>query len=99
MGMFWKGILGAFLVAAGCGTDVTRLGDHSESICVPSSNGSITNTGSLGTARAFAVAAALPNGKVLVAGGANASGAALASAELYDPVSGTFIATGSMANA
>src|SRR5262245_24205431 len=45
-------------------------------------------TGSLATARWFHTATLLPNGKVLVAGGWDASGA-LASAELYDPASGT----------
>ena len=37
----------------------------------------------------------LPNGKVLVAGGDNGS-RHLASAELYDPASGTWTATGSL---
>ena len=37
----------------------------------------------------------LPNGKVLVAGGVNFSGY-LTSAELYDPASGTWTATGSL---
>ena len=40
----------------------------------------------------------LPNGKVLVAGGYDSDGA-LASAELYDPASGTWTATGSLATA
>ena len=39
----------------------------------------------------------LPNGKVLVAGGSNDN--SLASAELYDPASGTWTTTGSLANA
>jgi hypothetical protein len=38
----------------------------------------------------------LPSGKVLVAGGYDAAGKALASAELYDPTAGTFSPTGSM---
>ena len=41
----------------------------------------------------------LPNGKVLVAGGVDIDGHALASAELYDPASGTWTATGSLATA
>ena len=42
----------------------------------------------------------LPNGQVLVAGGGNTdSGSALASAELYDPASGTWTATGSLVTA
>ncbi len=40
----------------------------------------------------------LPNGDVLVAGGDNDS-VALASAELYDPVAGTWTATGAMLEA
>lgn len=53
-----------------------------------------TATGSMGTGRGEATATLLPNGKVLVAGGDN--GGVLASAELYDPVLGTFSLTGSM---
>ena len=40
----------------------------------------------------------LPNGKVLVAGGDDSSGL-LASAELYDPASGTWTATGDLSTA
>ena len=40
----------------------------------------------------------LPNGKVLVAGGLG-SGGSLASAELYDPATGTWSATGALATA
>ena len=53
------------------------------------------NTGSLNTARELHTATLLPNGKVLVAGGQNNSGY-LTSAELYDPASGTWTATGSL---
>ena len=52
-------------------------------------------TGSLNTARQFHTATLLDNGLVLVAGGFNSSGA-LASAELYDPTSGTFTPTGNL---
>src|SRR5437016_793336 len=51
--------------------------------------GGFTTTGSLNTARYFHTATLLPSGKVLVAGGP-----ALASAELYDPASGTWATTG-----
>src|SRR5262249_48715926 len=50
-------------------------------------------TGSLVTARLRHTATVLPNGKVLVAGGNH--GLALSSAELYDPATGTWAATGS----
>ena len=52
-------------------------------------------TGSMATARRFHTATLLPNGKVLVAGGENGFNT-VASAELYDPSSGTFSATGNM---
>jgi hypothetical protein len=38
----------------------------------------------------------LPNGKVLIAGGQDSAGTLLSSAELYDPVSGSFSLTGKM---
>ena len=38
----------------------------------------------------------LPNGKVLVAGGEDEAGLSLASAELYDPSTGTWVNTGTM---
>jgi len=65
--------------------------------------GTFSNTGSMATARyqgGYFPSTLLPNGKVLVAGGAgNPLFTPLASAELYDPAAGTFIATGSMTTA
>jgi N-acetylneuraminic acid mutarotase len=52
---------------------------------------------SMATARYGQTATLLPNGKVLVAGGAAAT-AALASAELYDPATNTWSSAGSMAS-
>jgi Kelch motif len=51
------------------------------------------------TARTGQSATLLPNGQVLVAGGYNPSNSYLASAELYNPATGTFSATGSMTTA
>ena len=61
-------------------------------------SGTWTATGSLNAARSLHTAALLPNGKVLVAGGYTGGmlGAASASAELYDPASGTWTGTGSL---
>lgn len=56
-------------------------------------------TGSMATARVAHTATLLNTGKVLVAGGTNASGNPVATAELYDPSTGTFSTTGSMAAA
>lgn len=56
-------------------------------------------TGSMATARSFHTATLLPNGKVLIAGGSNASGGSLSNAEVYDPTTGTFSpANGGMPN-
>jgi hypothetical protein len=52
-----------------------------------------TNTGSMITARYWAAAALLPNGKVLVAGGTPGD---IAAAELYDPSTGIWTATAPM---
>jgi Putative Ig domain/Galactose oxidase, central domain/Kelch motif len=60
-------------------------------------SGVFSNTGSLVTAREAPTATLLPNGKVLVAGGYNNTNDNLASAELYDPATGSWTATGSLA--
>ena len=52
-------------------------------------------TGSLNTARYYYTATLLNNGLVLIAGGLGSS-AVLASAELYNPATGTFTPTGSL---
>jgi hypothetical protein len=49
-----------------------------------------TNTGSLNTARQNASATLLSSGKVLIAGGLVSGAAGIGTAELYDPVVGTF---------
>lgn len=67
--------------------------DPEPSASAPSARpASWTATGSMIEARGSYTATLLPNGKVLVAGGT-------ASAELYDPSSGTWTATGSMITA
>jgi Kelch motif len=62
-------------------------------------SGVFEETGRLGAGRQLHTATLLPNGKVLVAGGSTSfpGGSFLASAELYDPASGTWMATGSLA--
>jgi len=59
-------------------------------------SGSWTNTGSMITRRAYHHAISLPNGKVLVTGGAIDFATILKSAEVYDPATGTWTATGAM---
>ncbi|PTL83650.1 kelch repeat-containing protein [Vitiosangium sp. GDMCC 1.1324] len=58
--------------------------------------GTWTYTGSLNTARAFHTMTLLPNGKVLVAGGSDASEALISSAEIYDPATGTWTTVAGM---
>ncbi len=60
--------------------------------------GTWSATGSMASARYGQTATLLPNGKVLVAGGANDSGIVM-TAELYDPETGTWSETGSMSTA
>jgi hypothetical protein len=63
--------------------------------------GTSTATGSLGVPRYRHRAILLPDGRVLVVGGLNGSNNTqpLGSAELYDPASGTWTATGSLSSA
>jgi hypothetical protein len=62
-------------------------------------NATFAPTGTMAEAREAHTATLLPNGQVLIAGGVTNSGgyeALLSSAELYDPVAGTFTSTGYM---
>jgi hypothetical protein len=62
------------------------------------STGQFVDAGNMNSKRATHSATMLPNGKVLIAGGANAGNDphALASAEIYDPGTGRFTATGDL---
>lgn len=55
-----------------------------------------TATGSMAAARSEHTATLLQDGRVLVTGGLGSNNAVLATAELFDPTSGTFTSTGSM---
>jgi hypothetical protein len=54
------------------------------------------SVGNMETPRQFHTATLLGNGKVVVAGGNDSTGKALASAELFDPLTGKFTTSGSM---
>jgi hypothetical protein len=86
-------LLGAPLCADAGVPDVASDGG------VPISDGgtprTFTRTGSMTAARTKHTATLLANGKVLIAGGSTGN-TALASAELYDPATGSFAATGTL---
>jgi hypothetical protein len=73
--------------------------DGSDVPTVPLPQGVFAATGSMTLGRYAHTATMLGNGKVLIAGGFTTRPGeyfAIASAELYDPATGTFTATGSM---
>jgi hypothetical protein len=88
------------LVAGGTGIDgVTSL---SSAEIFDEATGTWTPTGSMNVGRGEFVNAVLHDGRVLVVGGIteiDEFGVAIASAEIYDPVSGTWTLTGSMSTA
>ncbi len=89
---------GKVLVAGGAGT----FADLPTAELYDPVSGTWTNTGSMNTARQEHTATLLPNGKVLVAGGLYYSAGNpvyLSSAELYDPMNGTWTTTGPMSTA
>ena len=76
---------------------LVSCGDGGES---SSSNttGTFSATGMMSSTRSMPTANLLENGQVLVAGGVGSASIAVASADLYDPVTRTFSITGSMSN-
>jgi len=89
---------GRVLVAGGYGSHDAPLASAE---LYDSKTGSFSPTGSLAGARGFHTATRLSDGRVLIAGGGEwgayfLTGSFLASAELYDPKTGSFSPTGSM---
>ena len=91
---------GTILVAGGCVSDC--LGATTASAELYSSvNGKWTSTGAMATARTYFSMVLLPGGQVLVAGGctglnANGCSGVTNKAEIYNPSTGKWTATGSM---
>jgi alpha-tubulin suppressor-like RCC1 family protein len=89
---------GKVLVAGGNGSSNPASALSSAEIYNPAT-ATWSPTGSLVTARGSQKAVLLSNGKVLAAGGLDASGSPLSSAEIYDPAAGTWGSTGPVATA
>ena len=90
---------GKVLVSGGSNTDLFgNVVPLSSAELYDPATGIFSPTGSMGIDRYNPTATRLLNGKVLVAGGvsANVIGGILATAEVYDPATGTFSTTGSM---
>jgi hypothetical protein len=94
---------GLELIAGGSiHTEIPKVKNHylSSAQLYDPKTGKWTETGEMTTIRYYHMAVLLPNGKVLVAGGKSPNRAGrlydLSSAELYDPATGQWTATGSM---
>jgi hypothetical protein len=95
---------GSVLVAGAGQLDIDDLLVSYTSAEIVSPSGQVASTGSLTTPREFHTATLLKSGKVLITGGNVFNGyptwlPATASAELYDPATGQFTATGDMSAA
>jgi uridylate kinase len=89
---------GRVLIAGGIGTD---LDAHLSAELYDPKTGKFSATGWMADGRDDSTATLLSNGRVLIAGGEDAGITTnlLASAELYDPATGTFKPTGTMRTA
>ena len=89
---------GAVLITGGASSDTSIMATAE---LFDPAKGTFGPTGSMSTVRELHTATILPNGKVLVTGGIDKAGTVpnthyLSTAEVFDPASGTFTASGNM---
>lgn len=81
---------GRVLIAGGCTADSCEMGDEGATAeLYDPETGAFAPTGRMATERVSHIAALLPNGRVLLAGGFDRS-RVVASSQVYDPTTGTF---------
>ncbi len=80
------------------GSALITSGDGAAVVFDPSATGEFHAIAPMNAARSYFAATVLSDGRVLVTGGIGALGRAIASAEIFDPVAGTWTPTGSMNN-
>jgi WD40 repeat protein len=83
-------------VLTGCGGGGAATGSNTPRSGSSGQNASFSLTGSMQTPRSSHTATLLNNGKVLIAGGKDSTGTALAATELFDPSTNVFSSTGNM---
>ena len=80
-------------VLSGCGGGGAAMGSNTPGPSSSGHNASFSLTGSMRTPRSSHTATRLNNGKVLIAGGKDTTGTALAATELFDPSTNVFTST------
>ncbi len=76
---------GRVLIAGGLEADLPTGASASADLYDPATDSFAASTGQMSDARAYAVAASLTNGTVLIAGGLNKTGEVLSTADIYNP--------------
>lgn len=85
-------LIHSIIISSSCGSNENKSNNTKTDITY---KGIFINTGDLKIARGYQTETLLPDGKVLITGGANEN-SVIASSELYNPITGTFDTTGSL---
>jgi PKD repeat protein len=97
--IFGRSLVGALtvvLLALGVSASSLAAPERASATTDTTVSGTWSLTGSMSTPRVYHTATLLQNGNVIVSGGRDASGVALASSEVFDPATGEWASTGSL---